>query len=58
MPDLNASGDVNVTDVQLAVNQALGVAPCQADINKDGQCNVIDVQRVVNAALGGTCVTP
>jgi len=48
----------NVVDVQLEVNQALGVAPCASDINKDGQCNVIDVQRVVNAALGGACVSP
>jgi hypothetical protein len=56
--DCNNDGTVNVTDVQLSVNQAIGAAACTDDINQDGQCNVIDVQRVVNAALGGTCVTP
>jgi len=56
--DLNADGATNVVDVQLMVNQALGVSACTADINKDGVCNVVDVQRVVNAALGGQCVSP
>jgi len=56
--DVNQDGVVNVTDVQLAVNQVLGIIACTADINKDGVCNVIDVQRVTNAALGGTCVIP
>ena len=55
--DVNCSGSTDVTDVQLEVNQVLGVAPCTADINKDGVCNVIDVQRVVNAAMGGVCTT-
>ena len=47
----------HLTNVQRAVNQAIGSAACTADVNKDGLCNVIDVQRVVNAALGGQCVT-
>ena len=56
--DLNGDGSTNVSDVQLCVNQAIGVTACTTgDINKDGVCNVIDVQRDVNAALGGTCVT-
>jgi hypothetical protein len=56
--NLNGDGAVNVVDVQLAINQALGTAPCTtADLQHNGQCNVIDVQRVVNAALGGNCVT-
>jgi hypothetical protein len=55
--DVNESGSTNVADVQLAVNQAIGVTTCTADIDKDGACNVADVQRVVNAALGGSCVT-
>lgn len=51
--DVNRDGQVNVSDVQLAVNQALGVTGCgTADTNGDGLCNVNDVQRVVNAALG------
>jgi glucose/arabinose dehydrogenase/PKD repeat protein len=63
--DVNGDNTTTVVDVQLSVNQALGVAAClaagqpgSADINKDGQCNVIDVQRIVNAALGGICVSP
>jgi hypothetical protein len=56
--DINGDNATNAVDVQLMVNQALGVAACTADINLDGACNVIDIQRVVNAALGGPCVSP
>src|SRR5262249_43985762 len=55
--DVNGDNATNVVDVQLSVNQALGIGGCTADINKDGLCNVIDVQRIVNAALGGQCVS-
>ncbi|MCC6952747.1 MAG: PQQ-dependent sugar dehydrogenase [Deltaproteobacteria bacterium] len=55
--DLDSSGLVTVVDVQLSINQALGVIPCTGDINSDGQCNVVDVQRIVNTVLGGACVT-
>jgi len=55
--DLAAQGAVNVVDVQLAINQALGVLPCTtADLQQNGQCNVIDVQRVISTALGGFCM--
>ena len=54
--DLNTDGAVNSQDVQLAINQALGVAPCtSADLMQSQQCNVIDVQRVIAASLGGAC---
>lgn len=56
--DVNQNGSTDVLDMQAAVNQALGLAPCSADINGDGQCSVLDVQRVSAAALGGQCVTP
>jgi hypothetical protein len=56
--DLNGGG-VNVSDVQVCANQAIGGAACtNGDIDHSGTCTVIDVQRVVNAALGGTCVSP
>lgn len=57
-PNCNVNGDgaTNVVDVQLAVNQALGLAPCTSDVKQDGACNVLDVQRIANAALGGACV--
>ena len=55
--DLNADGTVNVSDVQLITNMALGTAPCAANIVGPGICNVVVVQRVINAATGGACVT-
>ena len=55
--DLNGDGVVNVIDVQIAINQALGISPCgTADLQQNGQCTVVDVQRVIVAALGGACV--
>src|SRR5271157_2528968 len=54
--DLNHDGVVNKADAQLAINAALGLAPCTADLDGSGRCDVIDVQRVINAALGGTCL--
>lgn len=56
--DVNDDGSVNVMDVQSAVNETFGMAPCQADVTKDGSCTVTDVQRVVNASLGLQCVSP
>ncbi len=53
--DANGDGVVNVADVQLAVNTALGTAPCTTDLDQNGRCDIVDVQRVVNAALGSAC---
>lgn len=51
--DVNKDGVVNVTDVQLTVNQALGITACSTgNVNGDAACNVTDVQLVVNKALG------
>ncbi len=56
--DLNADGVVNVADVMIAINQALGTAACtNAALQGNGQCNVVDVQRVINASLGLSCRT-
>jgi hypothetical protein len=56
--DLNADGHVNVLDVQLATNQALGTAACSTgDLNGDGQCTIVDVMRVVSSTLGAACST-
>jgi hypothetical protein len=54
--DLNGDGTVNVVDVQLAVNMALGRMTCTSFVNGPDVCNVLVVQRVINAALSGTCV--
>jgi len=53
--DVNKDSVINVADVQLEVNLALGVSPCT---NSSGTCTVVSVQRVFNAALGGACVAP
>ena len=51
--DLNGDGTVNVLDVQIAIEQALGLQPCKtADFNGDGKCNGVDVQMIVNKAIG------
>ena len=55
--DLISYGAVDSSDVQVAVNMTLGVAPCTANILGAGVCNVSVVQRVVNASLpGGQCI--
>jgi len=53
--DINSDGNVNVADVQLEINQALGVIPGLNDIGHYGWVNVADVQIVINAALGLGC---
>ena len=42
----------NVADMQAVINEALGIAPAEADMNGDGVVNVVDVQLVTNAVLG------
>ena len=54
--DLNGDGAVNVVDLQLIVNEALGTLPATHDLNGDGKVNVADVQKTVNAALGVGCL--
>jgi len=54
--DLNGDGVVNSLDVQIAINQAIGITTCStADLLQSGFCNVVDVQRVFNASVGGAC---
>jgi len=54
--DLNGDGVVNIVDVQVSINQALGTLPCTtADLQQNGQCNAIDVQRLITASLTGVC---
>ena len=56
--DVSQDGSTNVVDVQLEINEALGVAPAANDLNGDGVVNVVDVQLVINAALGLGCAAP
>ena len=55
--DLNKDGAVNIVDVQLSVNMALGLTPCTSTVLGAGVCNIVVVQRVTNAVLSGTCLT-
>ncbi len=55
--DLNQDGQVNSTDVTLAVNMALGAATCTANLEGAHVCTVVTVQRVINASEGQACVT-
>jgi hypothetical protein len=53
----NASGNgtTNVGDVQLVLNQVLGLSPALNDLNRDGAVNVVDAQIVIDAAMGVGC---
>jgi hypothetical protein len=53
--DVGGHGSVNAADVQLMVNEALGVAPALNDLSQDGVVNVLDVQIVIAGALGLGC---
>lgn len=51
--DLNGDGKIDAKDVQIAINQSLGMAPCTT---ADGTgCDIGYVQRVMTAATGGGC---
>ena len=53
--DLKQTGSVSVADVQLIINEALGVTPVVYDLSGTGVVNVVDVQIEINAALGLSC---
>ena len=51
--DVDGNSVVNAVDVQLVINEALGITgPHDCDIDGDGVVNAVDVQLVINAALG------
>jgi hypothetical protein len=53
--DMNHDGVVNIVDVQMIVNQVLGISLATCDLNGDGKIDIVDVQIVVNASLGLGC---
>jgi photosystem II stability/assembly factor-like uncharacterized protein len=53
--DLKQTGSVTAADVQLIINEALGVAPVVYDLSDTGVATVVDVQIEINAALGLGC---
>jgi hypothetical protein len=54
--DLQQNGNIGVMDVQLILNEALGLGAPINDLNGDAMVNVVDVQIEANAVLGGGCV--
>lgn len=54
--DINGDLMVNAMDVQLVVNQVLGISPPTAagDVNGDGMVNILDIQRTINILLQPT----
>jgi hypothetical protein len=54
--DVNRDGALDVSDVQLAVNETLQQGTCSsADLDYDHACTIVDVQRVIAAVLGSPC---
>jgi hypothetical protein len=45
-----------VADVQMLINEALGLYPAAFDLNSDGSVNVVDLEVVMGTVLSGTCV--
>jgi probable HAF family extracellular repeat protein len=55
--DVNQDGYINVLDVQIMVNEALGTDSPLNDLDVDGVVNVVDVQIDINGALQLGCST-
>ena len=54
--DIDNNGQVNATDVQLLINEALGLGQPKDDLNLDGVVNVVDIEIDISAALNnGVC---
>jgi probable HAF family extracellular repeat protein len=53
--DLDRSGTIDVSDVQMIINEALGLLPPADDLYSDGVVDVADVQIVINGALHLGC---
>jgi hypothetical protein len=55
--DLNGDGSVNVADLQLVINEAMGASPPVHDLNGDGIVNVADIQIALDAVLHEGCAS-
>jgi hypothetical protein len=53
--DVNQDGFVNISDVQMIIDQALGIMSAANAMNHGGVTDVVEVQIVTNAVLGKTC---
>jgi hypothetical protein len=53
--DVNADGEVNITDVNCLIKVILGgndIYEGRADVNRDDEINIADVNRVIAEILG------
>jgi hypothetical protein len=54
--DIKQDGNIGVADVQIIINEALGVNAAVNDLTGDGVVNVSDVQIEIDAALRLSCL--
>ncbi len=52
--DLNGDGDVDITDVNIAINMLLGLTDktTAADVDSNGDVDITDINIIINLALG------
>ncbi len=53
LPDPGGDGRFDASDVQMVINEALGVQGARGDINRDGCVNAVDIQLIIEAVLAG-----
>jgi hypothetical protein len=51
----NQNTNLTVANIQLLINQALGIIPASNDLNGDGTVSVVDIQIDINSVLGLGC---
>jgi uncharacterized repeat protein (TIGR01451 family) len=54
--DVTQAGTTTVVDIQLMINQALGLAALANDLNGDGRVDIVDVEIVIIGVFGLGCV--
>jgi hypothetical protein len=54
--DISGNGTTDVVDVQLLMNEVLGLTSPTYDLNHDGVVNVLDLQKEINVVMGKACV--
>jgi hypothetical protein len=56
MGDVNGDLEVNIADVNVAIDMILGGngSTPAADVNGDGEINIADINAVIDIILGGT----
>ena len=56
MGDVNGDLEVNIADVNVAIDMILGgnSSTPAADVNGDGEINIADINAIIDIILGGT----